>query len=991
MAATTEARFTASVHGAKLSLTTDELKQKLFDMAACDKKTQRVTRRLELVSRLNPHSLKESTRLQSVLNQLKPQVVQGNDTELVQLFRRAVRNHDAIHPTHKADPVPICSRHYRRLDFKAPETHVTLDVRKKHARVITELRVTRETDAPALILDGREHKEILSVRINGQRLKSSEYCYNGNELIIFQAPKDKEFTVRVKSVILPQDNKSCMGLYPTNGWLVSQCEAEGARRIFFTLDRPDNLSKYTTTIIADKELYPQRISNGNLLGEETVDLKTGHSKITWVDPFPKPSYLFAAVLGDFGVIEDTFTTRSGREVQLQVYVEKGKEERAVFAMWALKKAMEYDEKFHDREYDLDTLKMVGVPDFNMGAMENKGVLIFNDTCLLTDPKSGTDHTHIWVADVVGHEYFHNWSGNRVTVRDFGQAALKEAFTDWRAQRFVAWLFGPDLIRPMDVTDFWNNVVPKDQDKSTHPIMVEEYTTADEVYDLITYRKGREVFGSLESLCDSVKPEGRRQAFNAYFDRHDGMAVTFEVLLGTVEDVLETEIPEFRRWFSQAGTPVVTVRDTYNPIEQTYTLTIRQSCPSPHTGKRQQPFYIPLPVELLAQDGSVMVARQGQALRKGGIQLTYTDVTEKPIPVVLHGYSAPVLLDTDYSNAELVTIIEHHSDPFNRWRAARCLAKGQLRQMMDQIRSGAKATLDAEVLALYRELLSSATLDPAIKGHVLRIPAPRAIMEDDAVYDFATAAAARNAYKTEMAAALKPELEALLSSCPSISLSACADDAGRQIQLRELRATCLSYLAHSPDNAAHMETILAQFGKKEDFNERLAALSILASLRTDHRDKAFAEFEEEWKGDLCVYNKWLTAFVCQAGTGTEVVQRAMSSKGFVATNANHMKSTLRLFSRLAAFHDDKGDGYRFLADWIEKIDPANSHSSSGLVLSGFTDYQRLAPEQKALMREQLQRLASGTCSVEVRGAAAKYLAGDCPASSSSSSSAALSSK
>lgn len=993
MAAT--APFTVSVSGKQYTWDTAQLKKSLFDVASCERKTHRICRNLSLAERhvagrsKKPYTARESTRVQQVLNQLAPMVLDSGDKELVALFHRAVCNHDRIHPKHQVTPVPIYRKHYRGPEFQIPKIHLTLDVRDEKTVVTTDLQVKRASGATALVLDGKDHTSVLSVRINGKRLQRSDYRYNGNELIILNAPKDPNFRVRVKSLIAPHKNTSLSGLYPSNGWLVTQCESQGARRIFFTIDRPAVLSEVTTTIIADKAKYPFRLSNGNQVGDEVTDGGTGRTSITWHDPFPKPSYLFATVLGDFGVVKDEYVTMSGRKVSLEIYVEHGKEDRVQLAMWFLKRAMEFDEKFFGLEYDLDSLKVVGVPDFAAGAMENKGLLIFNDIRLLVNSRCGTDANVKDVARVVGHEYFHNYSGNRVTVRSWDELALKEAFTDFRAMLFAEWLFGGENLRPEQVSVIWDDVVHMSNSRISHPLMVESFISPGEIYDGITYRGGREVFRALANVSDAHSEGASRAAFTDYFKTNDGKAATFEDLLSSVRKVLGIDMSCFERWFHQAGTPTVRMERQYFPAKKTLILTVRQDCPSPLDGSKQMPFHIPLPIEILGQDGKVLVERMDHSLTSRAMAYTFTGMQEMPIPVMLHGFSAPVLMQFDYSDTELCTIIAHCSDPFNAWAAARSLAKAQIKGIMDNMDGDAPIVRDTRVLDQMRKILRDPKISPQVKAYLLQLPGPRAITEDDAVDDLQKAAAARSLYRDLLAAALEKDLVSLLEMYPRCPFDPRSDDREQQLQVRELRSHCFGLLAHSP-GGRYLEGTLDLALQKEDFNERIHAIRILASIPGDERKIAFAEFEADWAHDPAVYNHWISAFIRQAGASVKTVKQAMTSKGFLASNANHIRMALLGFARSAAFHDRKGVGYKFFTDEIIALDKKNSHGSSRLCRYGFLGFHRLPNHQRTLMREQLLRLATGDLSKKVRGMAQKYLDTEPQAAFSSSSSSATSS-
>ncbi|HEX2583219.1 MAG TPA: DUF3458 domain-containing protein, partial [Chlamydiales bacterium] len=642
---------------------------------------------------------------------------------------------------------PIFYKDYQPPAFFVPAIHLTLDVQTDRVLVTTDLSIQRNSDAESLILDGRDHK-VSSVSVNGNPWPKDKYKATKDQLILFNAPKDTHFTVAIFSEIDPFRNSSLDGLYASGKILTSQCESEGARKIFFTLDRPDVLSRITTTILADPQKYPYRLSNGNLRGESP--LPCGRTKITWEDPIPKPSYLFACVLGDFGRLEDRFTTRSGRTVTLEVYVEPGKEARAAYSLTALKQAMQFDEQFFDREYDLDSLKMVAVPDFNAGAMENKGLMIFNDAAFLADQQSGTDANFRRIATIIAHEYFHNWSGNRVTIRNWFELALKEAFTDFRAALFGEWLFGSAFIRPKDVTALRELQFPEETSGKGHPLIVQSYIAPSSIYDHTTYIKGREVFRTLQIYMDMMVPDGFRKAQNLYFSKYDGQAVTFRELLSAANEVLlqntGKNLSPFERWFDQQGIPQIKAEIQYR--SKKLLLTVTQDCPHPETGNAQEPFLIPFSYEFLKKDGTVAHPQKNFILSEK--THSFELPAEQPlIPIFMHGYSAPVILHYDYTQEELACLMNHAKDPFSQWEA------GQNYSLL------AIQAIDRRgLLAAYTAALQSQQLSPLAKAQLLKIPSLRAISQKFHNYDFSQLQAMKASFTQQLATACKPYLEEL---------------------------------------------------------------------------------------------------------------------------------------------------------------------------------------------------------------------------------------
>ena len=734
--------------------------------------------------------------VRKTLNHLKAQILESDDLKLIKLFNRAVRNHDSL-STEKAEPVTCYYRHYEPPAFSIPDIHLTFDVRSSEVLVKTHLLVKRNQMENSLVLDGKEH-QVHAVFLNEEKMPKEHYKVTPHELILLNIPEDETFTVTIESTIDPFSNDSLEGMYRCGQWLTTQCESEGARRIFFTLDRPDVLSRITTTIIADAEHYPYRLSNGNFISEEV--LADGRTAITWQDPFPKPSYLFACVLGKFSQLTSNFITKSGKEVELQIYVEPGKESRAQYALFALKKAMEFDEMLFDREYDLSCLKMVGIPDFNSGAMENKGLLIFNDIRLLVDAHSGTDKSFRDVAHVIGHEYFHNWSGNRVTIRNWFEIALKEAFTDLRAMLFDEWLFGTEFIRPKAVLTLREFQFPEEISETGHPLIVESYVDAHSIYDNTTYIKGREIFRTLKNYIDAFIPDGFREMQNLYFNRYDGQAVTFREFLSVANDLLKKcgkDLSLFERWFYQPGTPIIQIIMNNHPDEEEAEFIVTQSCPHPRTGEEQHPFQIPFSLELLNHEGKILYPKDVFILEDRTTMFKIAS-SEKPTPIFMHGYSAPVILHYHYTLEDLACIVKYTDDAFSRWEAAQKYSILALREMKARIEADPTLELRAQkgelVFAdlhqLYIQALKSEQLSPLAKAQILEIPSIRALSQAFHDYDFERLSQLRLLFSKQLAQMCQPSLESLLEKYPTSLVYAPHSD---QMQIRELRYAILNLL------------------------------------------------------------------------------------------------------------------------------------------------------------------------------------------------------
>lgn len=876
-----------------------------------------------------------------ILNALQFQILATDDKELVAIFKRAVRNHDALNKQEAAKPVLSYNKHHPDLSFKIPDTHITLDVREDCVHVTTYLLIQRESASSKLILNGQGHR-VNSVEIDDIELSQSDYKVTAYELILNKIPKADYFRVKISSIIDPFTNQSCQGLYRSGNLLTTQCESEGAQHIFYTLDRPDNLSSYTVEIIADSNKYPHRISNGNLISETVAE--DGRAVVLWEDPFPKPCYLFACVLGDFDLIEGTYTIEPGQEVKLQVFVEKGKRERGEYALWALQKSMAYDQEFFDRKYDLTTLKVVGVPDFNMGAMENKGLLIFNDRALLVSQKSGLDRTFRRVAGIIFHEYAHNWSGNRVTVKNWFELPLKEAFTDFRTTLFKEAFFTQEIDRIEQIQILRECQFPEDASALAHPLQVESYTTSDEIYDDTTYVKGREVFRMLQTILG----DKFREAQNAYFSRYDGQAVTFKELLSTLEEVGQIDLTVFKRWFHQPGTPEVSFKMTYNPIAGTAVLQVNQTCFHPKTGVAQEPFHIPLYLELMSSKGDKIIPKKLFHFKEHEEIYVFEDVKEEPILLFLHGLSAPVKWKYSFKDKELAAIILHSDDPFWRYEAGNLYAKRRLGELIQ-----GTASLSQDTISFYEVVIKSDRLSPYAKAQVLELPTLRTLAIEAQCYDYPLVFQALKSFKTQLGKGLEKTLQKLLDRYPhAASYNPYGETFVEEMKVRALRNTILSYLV-AADEQQYATLAVEQYLSADNFNDERSALGILANSSYANRFTVLQDFYEKWKGDKGVFNEWIQAISGSQTSTIDLLKEIQSKEGYDPKNPNHLRSVFLTFvNNLAAFHDSKGLGYQYITSMIIEIASYNNHVAATIAKDAFIDYPNLPIEQKKLMRCEL---------------------------------------
>src|SRR5690606_13720778 len=614
---------------------------------------------------------------------------------------------------------------YRPTDYLIPETSLTFRLDPERTRVVSELTVERRDGIDVttpLVLDG-DGLELVSLEIDGQRTNLDEVEISPERLVLKGPPTARRFKLRIETQVSPAANLALMGLYRSNGIYCTQCEAEGFRRITYFLDRPDLLSVYTVRIEADRRTAPLLLSNGNPV--EAGDLDGDRHYAIWHDPHPKPSYLFALVAGDLGSVRDAFVTASGRKVDLAIHVEHGKEARATYAMHALKRSMRWDEEVFGREYDLDVFNIVAVSDFNMGAMENKGLNIFNDKYVLADEETATDADYANIEAIIAHEYFHNWTGNRITCRDWFQLCLKEGLTVFRDQEFSADMRSRPVKRIADVIRLRAEQFPEDAGPLAHPVRPESYIEINNFYTPTVYEKGAEIVRMMSVLLGR---ERFRAAMDLYFERHDGEAATVEDFVRCMEDASGLDLGQFRRWYSQAGTPEITVSSRYSSARKTLDLSITQLC-APSPGQRKKdPYHFPLAIGLIGPDGRDIVPHlEGSGptavieVREREHKFRFVDVPKRPILSVNRGFSSPVRVNAGLREADLLFLMTHDRDPFNRWEAGQSYATRVLIAMTEAVRAGRAPRQGAKLAQALGRSLDDADLDPAFVALMITLP------------------------------------------------------------------------------------------------------------------------------------------------------------------------------------------------------------------------------------------------------------------------------
>ncbi|KTS98846.1 aminopeptidase N, partial [Pantoea stewartii] len=742
---------------------------------------------------------------------------------------------------------------YRAPDYTITDIDLTFELDESTTRVTAISQVKRQGDNGAeLRLDG-EDLTLISLEVNGQAWTA--YKEEEGALVLSQLPDS--FTLKIVNDIHPDRNSALEGLYKSGEALCTQCEAEGFRHITWYLDRPDVLARFTTTIIADGNRYPFLLSNGNRI--DSGHDEQGRHWVKWQDPFPKPCYLFALVAGDFDVLRDSFTTRSGRDVALEIFVDRGNLDRADWAMTSLKNSMKWDEERFGLEYDLDIFMIVAVDFFNMGAMENKGLNIFNSKYVLAKAETATDKDYLGIEAVIGHEYFHNWTGNRVTCRDWFQLSLKEGLTVFRDQEFSSDLGSRAVNRIDNVRIMRGAQFAEDASPMAHPIRPDQVIEMNNFYTLTVYEKGSEVIRMMHTLLGE---ENFQKGMQLYFKRHDGSAATCDDFVQAMEDASGVDLSQFRRWYSQSGTPTVTVRDDYNPELEQYTLHVTQHTPPTADQKEKLPLHIPLDIELYDGQGKVIpLQRDGHPVHhvlnvtEEFQTFTFDNVYFQPVPSLLREFSAPVKLDYKWSDAQLTFLMRHASNDFSRWDAAQSLLATYLRLNVARHQQGQHLSLPLHVADAFRTVLLDADSDPALTALILTLPSENEIAELFEIIDPQAIALVREALVRTLARELADEFFAVYNANQQADYHVDHAETGK----RSLKNICLYYLAFGDMDLAD-KLVQAQYQRANNMTDSLAALSAAVAAQLPCRDALLADYDDRWHRDGLVMDKW---FMLQA--------------------------------------------------------------------------------------------------------------------------------
>ncbi|KAK7399195.1 hypothetical protein VNO78_10373 [Psophocarpus tetragonolobus] len=875
-------------------------------------------------------------------------------------------------------PREIFLKDYKMPDYYFDTVNLKFSLGEEKTIVSSKIAVCPriEGSSPPLVLDGQD-LSLVSIKLNDKALKEEDYHLDARHLTIRSPPSGK-YDLEIVTEICPQKNTSLEGLYKSSGNFCTQCEAEGFRKITFYQDRPDIMAKYIVCIEADKSLYPVLLSNGNLA--EQGDLEDGKHYAVWEDPFKKPSYLFALVAGQLQSRDDTFITRSGRKVSLRIWTPADDVPKTAHAMYSLKAAMKWDEDVFGLEYDLDLFNVVAVPDFNMGAMENKSLNIFNSKLVLASPETATDADYAAILGVIGHEYFHNWTGNRVTCRDWFQLSLKEGLTVFRDQEFSSDMGSRTVKRIADVSKLRNYQFPQDAGPMAHPVRPHSYIKMDNFYtvtvcirlfDCDVYEKGAEVVRMYKTLLGS---QGFRKGMDLYFKRHDGQAVTCEDFFAAMRDANDADFANFLLWYSQAGTPVVKVNTSYNPEAHSFSLKISQEIPPTPGQSVKEPIFIPFAVGLLDSTGKDIplstvyhngtmqsVSSNNQPVCTTVLKVTkkeedfvFTDIFERPVASLLRGYSAPIRLESDLSDSDLFFLLANDSDEFNRWEAGQVLSRKLMLNLVDDLQHNKPLVLNPNFVEGFKRILCDSSLDKEFVAKAITLPGEGEIMDMMGVADPDAVHAVRTFIRKQLASELRSEF---LSTVQNNRSSEEYVFNHSNLARRALKNVALAYLG-CLEEQNFTDLALHEYKTATNMTEQFAALAAIAQNPGKTRDDVLADFYGKWQHDFLVVNKW---FALQAMSdipgNVENVRKLLNHPAFDLRNPNKVYSLIGGFCGSPVnFHAKDGSGYKFLGEIVLQLDKLNPQVASRMV-SAFSRWRRYDDDRQKLAKAQLERIMS----------------------------------
>ena len=840
---------------------------------------------------------------------------------------------------------------YRPFEFIVDHVDLKFDIGEDHTQVTSVLTLrkdlTRADETTPLVLN-KGDCDILSVVAGGMVLLPGEYHSDENELRIHRTPD--EFELEITTRLHPSANTSLVGLYRSADILCTQCEAEGFRKIIPYPDRPDVMAPFSCTIVADKTRYPVLLSNGNLTAQG--DLDGNRHWVRWEDPFKKPAYLFALVAGDLARLQDEFTTCTGRTIDLRIYSEQENIHLCGHAMTSLKQAMKWDEERFGREYDLDLYQIVAINDFNAGAMENKGLNIFNAKFVLADPETATDDDFMGVQGVIAHEYFHNWTGNRVTLKNWFQLSLKEGLTVFRDQEFSSDMNSRSVKRIGDVKNLRAFQFPEDDGPMTHPVRPDAYIKMDNFYTMTVYEKGAEVVRMVYQL---LGPDTFRKGMDRYFDQFDGMAVTIEDFLGIMSDVSGKDLSQFQRWYTQSGTPRVTMERSYDRAAGTLTLTFTQATPPDRNQADKKPMHLPVKIGIINGRGEPLADSRLFELTRETETLTFEDMPPDALPSVFREFSAPVRLTSDFSDRELALVMAGDTDEFNQWDAAQTLFLKEIKRLVSAVQSDAGLTLDPTLVRAFSAALTDQNKDRAFLAKALALPTENEIKDHYETIDVDAIHGARKFLKAALAEALEDDLLKVYSLCGH---SDARDISHRAMADRNLKNLCLSYLS-AIDRQDTRDLVRTQFETAGNMTDEFAALRLLVSMGQDTRDAACRRFYDKWKAHALVLDKWFAAQAVSPLADTlDQVTALTDHADFSMTNPNKVRALIYSFAlhNPVHFHRADGRGYEFVSGRILDLDRIN-HQVAARLASCFNLWKRYDDNRRDLMKKALETIMS----------------------------------
>ncbi|MGQ0286255.1 aminopeptidase N [Pasteurellaceae bacterium 22721_9_1] len=843
-----------------------------------------------------------------------------------------------------------------RKDYKTPDftiKHIFLDFQldPQHTQVTAISQFERlNPEAKQLRLDG-DSFQFVSIKLNGNAFTA--YQKDGESLTLDLSQQDlAQFELEIVTNLLPAENTSLQGLYQSGEAICTQCEAEGFRQITYTLDRPDVLARYDVRITADKARYPYLLSNGNRVANG--ELEDGRHWVEWQDPFPKPCYLFALVAGDFDLLQDKFTTQSGREVALELYVDRGNLNRADWAMQSLKKSMKWDEQRFGLEYDLDIYMIVAVDFFNMGAMENKGLNIFNSKFVLANPETATDEDYLAIESVIAHEYFHNWTGNRVTCRDWFQLSLKEGLTVFRDQEFSSDTGSRAVNRINNVKLLRTAQFAEDASPMAHPIRPEKVLEMNNFYTMTVYEKGAEVIRMLHTLLGEKQFQ---QGMKLYIAENDGKAATCEDFVSAMERASGLNLKQFSRWYSQSGTPELTITDSYDEKNRIYKLMVSQMTPPTADQLSKANLHIPLKIALYAQNGMPFTLLNNGELTGDLLHLTenehtfeFHDISSRPVPALLCDFSAPVKLDYDYSTAQLITLLKFSQNEFVRWDAAQMLLTSELRRLLQLYQQEQSLEFSQEILTALSQVLAQYEENIELATLILTLPKEVEFAEQFHIIDPEGIAKVRDFMQRALANSLKNEWLALYRKIQLQGYQITTED----IALRALRNLCLHYLAFTEfgNSLVNQHYLYA-----DNMTDTLAALNAASKAQLVCRDDIFSDFEQKWKKDGLVMDKWFNLQATRPDADSLFIQRLMDHPSFNFNNPNRLRALVGSFinHNLRAFHAIDGSGYRLLTEVLVRLNESNPQVAARLI-EPLIRFRRYDSQRQTLMKRALMRLS-----------------------------------